>query len=505
MTRKLCALGLLCASSAPGMVSAQTNDELYSGLQFSFQPPGARSLAMGGAFAGRADDATTAYTNPAGLSWLGTPEVSAEIRLSDYTSLSADGTSVTGSPSGDFADVGNPFGEFDADTSGLSFLSYVIPKDDWAFAFYRHELANYELDIDGAQGGFYDNPTRPLGRSRTQALQARLDLDIVNWGVSGSYKLAPNFWLGAGVSYFDFDLDGVSQLYEQLAGESPLSAVNFTDAERQLQRTQRGNDEDFGGTVGLLWKTDDDSLSLGASYRSGPSFDFNSTFEFGPRVPNPSPSQLETARRLSGGAQFDTPDTATLGLSWRPIDSLTLMFDVAHVKYSNLEPSRNVLAIVRNRARSQAFVNDPTLSGADLDAAQDRIEQELLNDFQIDDATEIRVGVEYVYVTEAGAIIAFRGGAWRDPDHQLTYVGALDAGATCDPGLDMTTFDRCETNRIAVQRQALEAQGRFTPGDDETHITGGIGVVLQQGFSLDFGFDISDRSDIYSLSAIWRF
>jgi hypothetical protein len=45
-------------------------------IPFDFLNPGARSLALGGAFTGLADDATVAFTNPAGLVQLSRPEVS---------------------------------------------------------------------------------------------------------------------------------------------------------------------------------------------------------------------------------------------------------------------------------------------------------------------------------------------------------------------------------------------------------------------------------------------
>jgi hypothetical protein len=54
-----------------------------SGQDYNFSVPGARSLAMGGAFVGLADDATAAYANPAGLTVLLQPEVSLEGRSWD--------------------------------------------------------------------------------------------------------------------------------------------------------------------------------------------------------------------------------------------------------------------------------------------------------------------------------------------------------------------------------------------------------------------------------------
>jgi long-chain fatty acid transport protein len=70
---------LILAAALPAM--AQNVDiEALSGLQFNFGNPGARSLGMGGAFLGLADDASAAEANPAGLTILRKPEVSLELR-----------------------------------------------------------------------------------------------------------------------------------------------------------------------------------------------------------------------------------------------------------------------------------------------------------------------------------------------------------------------------------------------------------------------------------------
>jgi len=60
-----CALGVVfCAVSIPDRVAAQ---EPVVPLQMSFSDPGARSMGLGGAFVALADDATAAFSNPAGL------------------------------------------------------------------------------------------------------------------------------------------------------------------------------------------------------------------------------------------------------------------------------------------------------------------------------------------------------------------------------------------------------------------------------------------------------
>ena len=67
-----------------------------SPFQFNLSTPGARSLGMGGAFLALADDATAAYTNPAGLTNLtvGGPEVAVELRHWQFSNVFLDGGHV---------------------------------------------------------------------------------------------------------------------------------------------------------------------------------------------------------------------------------------------------------------------------------------------------------------------------------------------------------------------------------------------------------------------------
>src|SRR5436190_22101126 len=77
--RKL-AFVLVAAHLAIPVAAQNTDIESLAGLQFNFGNPGARSLGMGGAFLGLADDASAADANPAGLTILRKTEVSLEGR-----------------------------------------------------------------------------------------------------------------------------------------------------------------------------------------------------------------------------------------------------------------------------------------------------------------------------------------------------------------------------------------------------------------------------------------
>src|SRR5688572_25334919 len=84
LAHSLCGFFLIIGLGATNVAFAQTTAQFP--LQFDFLTPGARSLALGSAFIGLADDATAAISNPAGLLALSRPEVSFEGRYRRFDS-----------------------------------------------------------------------------------------------------------------------------------------------------------------------------------------------------------------------------------------------------------------------------------------------------------------------------------------------------------------------------------------------------------------------------------
>src|SRR5947207_7831287 len=113
-------------------LSAQNTDiESLSGLQFNFGNPGARSLGMGGAFLGLADDASAAEANPAGLTILRKPEITVEGR--NYQEQQVFTTSGT------FPDLQRTaFGHY-SQRIDPTFASIVYPTKSFTFGAYYHE------------------------------------------------------------------------------------------------------------------------------------------------------------------------------------------------------------------------------------------------------------------------------------------------------------------------------------------------------------------------------
>src|SRR5438046_4823494 len=117
--RKIC-LFLAISAAFPLQLAAQNTDiESLSGLQFNFGNPGARSLGMGGAFLGLADDASAAEANPAGLTILRKPEVSVEVRNFQEQQVFT--------TSGTYPDIQRTAFSHYSQRADVSFASFVYP------------------------------------------------------------------------------------------------------------------------------------------------------------------------------------------------------------------------------------------------------------------------------------------------------------------------------------------------------------------------------------------
>lgn len=184
--------------------------------------PGARSLALGGAFVAVADDATAAYANPSGLVQLLRPEISVELRA-----WSDDRVGVA------------------SDLSGLGFASFVLPRKRWSLAFYGQTLASVEFPVDSITN---QDVFIPLST-----------LTIASAGVSAAVRLSDALSVGLGIGLFV----GSST---EIGVDSPFRPTFFPTDDTS---------NDSGVIAGGLWSLSD-AWALGASYRSGTDFRFSS-------------------------------------------------------------------------------------------------------------------------------------------------------------------------------------------------------------------------------------
>ena len=356
---------------------AQTNSEINAGFQFNFSNPGARSLSLAGAFIGLADDATTAYTNPAGLTNLSKAEVSLEGRYFNFTNQFLDRGRASGPPTGTGLDTVAE--RIDAETeeeiTGLSFASFVLPGSRWALAVYRHELANFEATNE-TFGAFLDDE---LGNdNRFFPVQASVDLEIVSYGASFAVRFAEGFSIGVGVARFEYQQK--TRLTRFGLGDIFTDQPDYSAANAVSRETVDGDDSDVAFNAGILWKAGR-AFSIGAVYRQGPDFELEASSE---------DTDSGIIDVLSG--EFHVPDVYGAGITIRPTDFFTISFDYNRILYSEF-----------------------------TDGLLDLTFQDLTG-YEIDDGNEFRLGLQYV-LPLGGSVLALRGGAWHDPDHRVRFTG----------------------------------------------------------------------------------
>lgn len=429
--REAVALGLFLIATG---ASAQDTT-----LQFSFANPGARSVGFGGAFVALADDATAAFANPAGLVQLTRPEVSIEGRHWSYDTTFTEGGRAFGEPTGIGLDTssGLRFGSSSDEISGLAFVSFIYPVDGWSLAIYRHQLADFE-SRPATQGLFSTLDGAP---SRQFDRMVRTDLDITAYGLSVGKRLSDTFSVGAGITYFEGGLNAHDEFFDVdrstldgLFGPNPYLPELLALTEEVLPRG-----DDLGLIAGFLWQISR-QWAVGGVFRQGPDLEFDRIFFTGPGLEPEVPAG--TVLQRNTGAPIEFPDVLGLGWAYRSkSEVLTLSFEWSRVEYS---------VILESVGKT---LNVETLA--------------------LDDADELHVGVEYVFI-HSSPLVALRFGTWLDPAHRVH--GGRHA------------FDR------AV----------FQPGDDEIHLALGLGVAFAN-FQIDLGADFSDLVDTATLSAIYSF
>jgi|SRR6185503_8229200 len=384
----LAAAALLCGASA-------AEAQLQVPVQFDFLNPSARSLALGGAFVGLADDATAALVNPAGLIELTRKEISIEGRIRHFTQPYLVGGRLSGAITGNGVDtVGGPeFGSLDTTDGSLNFISFVYPRGRFRLAAFRHELIHVDQEYNAR--GVIQNQGFD---TRDAAFSAERRLSIDTYGVSAAVD-AGRVRLGAGLLVqhfslgFEFNRFVFSDLYSTPDPQ-----------QRVFHFSQTGHDTAVGAVVGVLVPMS--KAKIGVSYKRAPRFDFTSC----------SSTTIDPQHCVD--AAFKVPDLFSAGFSFMLTPRFLVTTEYARAFHSQL--------------RSDYI--DVQASQGEAVARRDR--------FTIDDANEAHVGAEYLLPFKGRP--AIRGGFWFDPDHSVHYAptGANDLlderlGITLSTGRDL--------------------------------------------------------------------
>jgi long-subunit fatty acid transport protein len=374
--------GLMAAIVLAAGTTASAQSTAQIPLRFDFLTPGARSLAMGGAFLGAADDATAAFSNPAGLARLRRIEVSIEGRFRRTETSFLAGGRISGSITGRGLDtVAGPVYGTDVDARfGPAFVSVVAPAGRIRWAAYRHELARSDNTFQ-SDGVFerltFAGVTNDENRDIPLAGRRRIAIDV--YGGSLAVSLSPRVAVGGGLSAAHLSLQSS---FARLGLTSLYGAVDPADV--SATAIQDAHDTAVAANAGVSWRVNR-RVTIGAAVRRGPAF----TFTQEDRV-------FDQGVDLVRAGRFKVPDVWGAGVEWRPAEAWRVLADYDYVRYAQLKADfLDFQAIASNRA--------------------DRV--------RIDNGHEWHGGVEYQRLN--GRVpLALRGGIWSDPDHVPRYVAA---------------------------------------------------------------------------------
>ncbi len=356
---------------------AITDEEGNASIQFNFSPPGARSLGMGGAFLALADDATAAFTNPAGLVQLAAPEISLEVRETNYDTQFVEAGNFATAP---FNTGGLAYGSTATDVRNISFLSWVIPMDNWALAIYRHEFLNFETDFVSL------GPTASDSTLFIRPFAAGIEVDTMVNGLSGALKVGDKLSLGVSLNHYEFDINSATLRVAVTSGGNTLG---------QFTTRQFGDDGAFGFNLGARYQFND-QWQFGMVYRRAPEFGYKASLTSS----NGNVSFVKDST-------FDAPDVFGIGATWRPMEAVTISLDINQIFYSDLTDG----------GVDSNFILDDSGTRPSLDP------------LKVDDGIEVRLGGEYTF-TNFQNPFSIRAGVWHDPEHSIRFQGA--PGTTVD-------------------------------------------------------------------------
>jgi hypothetical protein len=310
---------------------------------------GARALGMGGAFLARADDATAASWNPAGLSYLRSPEVTLvwgrNTQSIDSPALGTERDEYAGySP--DLAaaawpvEIGSALGAVQ-----LSFQRVFSFSGDRE----REQLiANQERDFFTTGEGGFD--VLALGSGLQVTRQLRLGATINRWTNGWHQQRQRRLNPGARrLTYdFDYELDGWN--------------ANF-------------------GVIYTPWP----QLNVGAVYKTP----FTGKVTLAQtRVDQVGLEAETTNAATSDDVRLDVPGAFGLGASWRPISTLTVSADWTRTFWSE------------GRIKNFFRLDRTPVAGDDQPppVVYEELPYPTLIDRDQQDTTQVRLGVEYVVI-----------------------------------------------------------------------------------------------------------
>jgi long-chain fatty acid transport protein len=341
-------------AAALGGMAIAVSGGMASGAGFALQENS--GSAIGNAFAGgaaSAEDASTLWSNPAGMSRLGSPQVAMAVHL------------IT--PSFKFQNDGSvpaafqPLGGTGGDAGSVNVvpnLYVTVPIDRrWSVG----------VGINAPFGLVTEYDDNWIGRF--QAVKS--DIKTINVNPSVSWRVNDTLAVGAGVSWQRIDAELTSRVnysaaLAQAAGQAAAGGLIPASLVPQIvgltpglesQAKVEGDDSAWTWNVGFLWDVTPQTR-IGGQYRSSIKYNIAANVDFcspGSCSPLPAlPAQIAPVVGLlaanvngvlaNGGvrADIELPDIANLSIFHRLDDRWDLMADVQYTRWSVFKELRFV-------------------------------------------------------------------------------------------------------------------------------------------------------------------
>jgi long-chain fatty acid transport protein len=260
---------------------------------------GARALGMGGAFLARADDATAASWNPAGLSYLRLPEVSAVWARANF-----DSDEIL--PTGDLNKVDHLRG------STPDFFAVTYPVG------FKGITGSAQLSFQRVISFRYD---RTIDEFSPLSAHSGGGFDVLAFG--GGFQVAR--WLRAGLT--------INRWFNGYTQHSVRTINNIA------QPGSRTFDTDFrlaawNGNLGTIW-TPSEKVNIGAVVKTPFSGEVKLARERIDIVNTATGDRLEANDHSRDDLTLDFPGAVGVGASFRPWSALTASVDYTRTFWSN--------------------------------------------------------------------------------------------------------------------------------------------------------------------------
>ena len=324
-----------------------------SGFQLNEQ--GARALAMGGAFAGLANDPSALYFNPAGIT---------QLRGTNFYF----GTTLI-MPLGTYKTPGATEANYEQKAQTFTPINFYLTHsftDDFAVG----------LSVNNQYGLGTKWDSNWPGRH----LAINTDLKTFQGTLAVAYKVLDNLSISAGGM---FGLTDVT-----IERKSPTGLAS----PKEFLVSLKGDGTAIGFTAGVLYKPLKE-LQLGLSYRSEMSYDLEGTAASEPSgFTHPLLSAYIPFPNGDITAPITTPQNITFGLAYMPQDNLTFTADFQYVGWSSYDKL------------------EVTFANYDLDAKTAGVQnvQSAVRDYE--NSFIVRAGFEYT----SSDLLTLRGGVLYD-------------------------------------------------------------------------------------------